>query len=410
MSEWDLGALLGNLEFWKYVSIPVVAAIVGWATNWVAIQLTFYPLEFVGRPPFLGWQGIIPAKARRMAEIFMDSTMNRLGTVAEVFEQMDPQKISRHISLSLRPRMEEYTDEILLKTHPVLWENLPRLFRERVYQSARDALPRLVDNLVQESGERIEELVDLKHMVVTRLTNDRQLLNRLFLECGDQEFRFIIRSGLYFGFLFGLVQLAVWYFYPQWWVLPLFGLIVGWATNWIALNVIFRPLHPKKIGPWIVQGLFLRRQPEVAGVWCHIVTREILTIRALVDEMLNGPRSGHSRSLIQRHMKPLVDESAGLARGLAQVALGPEGIAEIEQSVGHKAVEVSPDPFDNHIFNEGRARVVAEVLTERMAALPSDQFQDLLRPCFQEDEWKLILTGAVLGLLAGTAQLVLVFG
>jgi uncharacterized membrane protein YheB (UPF0754 family) len=302
------------------------------------------------------------------------------------------------------------TDEILLKTHPGLWETLPRLVRERVYESARAALPGLVENLVRESGDRIEELVDLKHMVVERLTGDRSLLNRLFLECGDQEFQFIIRSGLYFGFLFGLVQLAVWIFYPEWWVLPLFGLLVGWATNWIALNVIFRPLYPKKMGPWILQGLFLRRQPEVAKVWCHIVTREILTIRALVDEMLNGPHAADARRLIQRHMKPLVDESsAGVIGSLAQFTIGPEGFVRLRETVGQKAVEVSPDPFDNHIFNEGRARVVEEVLAERMGALPSDQFQDLLRPCFQEDEWKLILTGAVLGLLAGTAQLLLVF-
>ena len=45
-----------------------------------------------------------------------------------------------------------------------------------------------------------------------------------------------------------------------------------------------------------------------------------------------------------------------------------------------------------------------------MESLPPEEFQDLLRPCFQEDEMKLILTGAVLGLLAGIAQLVFVFG
>jgi hypothetical protein len=125
--------------------------------------------------------------------------------------------------------------------------------------------------------------------------------------------------------------------------------------------------------------------------------------------MLNGPRADRSRALIQEHMRPLVDESAGLVRGLAELAIGEEGFDEIKDSVAHKAVEVSPEPFDNHLFNEGRARVVEAVLTERMAALPVDQFQDLLRPCFQEDEWKLILTGAVLGLLAGIAQLLLVF-
>ena len=62
--------LLRNLDFWKHVSIPFVAGIVGWATNWVAIKLTFLPLEFKGLRPFLGWQGIIPSKAGKMAGIF----------------------------------------------------------------------------------------------------------------------------------------------------------------------------------------------------------------------------------------------------------------------------------------------------------------------------------------------------
>ena len=44
-----------------------------------------------------------------------------------------------------------------------------------------------------------------------------------------------------------------------------------------------------------------------------------------------------------------------------------------------------------------------------MERLSPEQFQDLLRPCFQEDEMKLILAGAVLGLLAGVAQIVFVF-
>ena len=35
---------------------------------------------------------------------------------------------------------------------------------------------------------------------------------------------------------------------------------------------------------------------------------------------------------------------------------------------------------------------------------------DLLRPCFKEDEMKLILVGAALGCMAGFAQLFLVFG
>ena len=42
--------LLTNPEFWQYLSIPVIAALIGWSTNWLAIKMTFYPLEVLGQP------------------------------------------------------------------------------------------------------------------------------------------------------------------------------------------------------------------------------------------------------------------------------------------------------------------------------------------------------------------------
>lgn len=48
-----------------YLLIPCVAALVGWVTNWMAVQMIFYPIKFRGIPiyqrpeiPFglLGWQ------------------------------------------------------------------------------------------------------------------------------------------------------------------------------------------------------------------------------------------------------------------------------------------------------------------------------------------------------------------
>jgi uncharacterized membrane protein YheB (UPF0754 family) len=247
-------------------------------------------------------------------------------------------------------------------------------------------------------------------MIIGRLEGDKALLNRLFLESGAREFRFIVRSGLWFGFLFGLVQLAVWIVLPAGWVLPVAGAAVGWATNWIALNLIFRPLHPRKIGPFVLHGLFLRRQREVAAVWCRIVTREILTVRSLVRALLYGPRAEKVEGVIRRHLRPLVDEAVEGLRPVAQAAVGLEGYAELRESVADKAVSVSVDPFDDRFFNESRARVVERLLRERMESLPSEEFQDLLRPCFQEDEMKLIVLGGVLGLAAGFAQLVFVFG
>ena len=53
-----------------------------------------------------------------------------------------------------------------------------------------------------------------------------------------------LKDGFYFGFAFGVVQMLVWYFFPVYWILPLFGLLVGYATNWLALKLIFQPIEP----------------------------------------------------------------------------------------------------------------------------------------------------------------------
>jgi uncharacterized membrane protein YheB (UPF0754 family) len=397
--------LLADPQFWRYASIPFVAAVVGWATNWVAIWMTFHPVEFRGVRPLLGWQGIVPAKAAKMAGIFVDSTMAKLGTLSQVFERMDPAVIAEHVAATVSPRAEELTDEVMRRAEVFLWDNLPEPVRGAVYARVREELPGLVRATFQDVDRQIESLVDLKHLVVTRLVAEPALLNRLFLECGAAEFRFIIRSGLYFGFLFGLVQLAVWVVYPARWVLPVFGLFVGLATNWIALNLVFRPLEPVRVGPWTVQGLFLRRQPEVAATWSRLVTTEVLTLRHLVEAMLFGPRAERTRTLIRRHVKPLVDLALGPLRGVAQAAVGLRGFAGIKEGVGETAIEVALEPFEDRTFVLDRASAVASDLTHRMRHMPPAEFQDLLRPCFQEDEVKLILLGGALGLLAGFLQL-----
>jgi len=304
-------------------------------------------------------------------------------------------------------RIEEYTDDVMTEKNAVLWENLPNILKQRVYSRARKQIPVVMDNLIQDMSENIEDLVDIKHMIITQMSSDKELLNRVFKEVGEREFKFVINSGFVFGFLFGIIQMVVWILYPQAWVLPAFGFFVGYATNWLALNLIFRPLNPVKFGPWIIQGLFLKRQKQVAEVFCHIVTREVLTLKHLMHAMLNGPKKERAKALITKHIKPIIE--GGVVKMAAQLTVGPSGYMHLKKSIEAKAITLSTEPLDDPVFNEERAGLVAQLFQERMENLAPNEFQDLLRPAFEEDEWILIMVGATLGLIAGIAQLFLMF-
>ncbi len=54
--------------WWPLLAIPLINGLVGWITNALAIRMLFGPIERIG-VGVVGWQGVIPAHAERMAGI-----------------------------------------------------------------------------------------------------------------------------------------------------------------------------------------------------------------------------------------------------------------------------------------------------------------------------------------------------
>ena len=400
--------LRGLPNFWGFVTIPIVAAVVTWAHVWFAMKMVFYPLEFVGIwKPWIGWQGIVPRKAGKMAGIVVDNTLSKLGSLSEIFREMDPDKIARHVTEGLSERIEDMVDEIMNEKNRVFWENLPVSFKKRVYARVRRQMPEVMENLVRDLGDNIEDLIDLKAMVVRQMEGDKALVVRVFQEVGSPEINFIVTSSFWIGLVFGCVQMTLWYWFPWNMGLPLYGAVLGYATNWLALAMVFRPLNPIKVGPWRIQGLFLKRQPEISEKFAELSTLEMVSLKHLVGEMLTGKYAERTRALIRRHISPLLE--GGVVRTAIQLTVGPTGYAALKRTIVEKAAALSLQPLDNPQFNADRAKVIASIFSSRMKAMSSKEFQDLLRPAFQEDEWIVIALGAVLGALCGWLQLVFGF-
>ncbi len=399
-----------DAEVWKILSIPFVAGGVGWFTNWLAVKLMFYPIEFIGIPPFLGWQGVIPKKSEKMSNILVDNGLNKLGSISEFFRQMEPDLIAYQVTKSIDPRIPEICDSIAHQEHRTAWENLPARVRQTIYRRVRQELRDRIPGMIEEIGERIDTLADLKELARETIREDKTIPNRIFQETGKVEFRFLVNSGFLFGFLFGVVQMIVWTFFDPWWILPLFGGIVGYATNWIALYLIFSPLEPTKIGPFTFHGLFLKRQKEISHTSGMLYATEVLTIKKIMDHLIYGSRGEQTQAILSKHMRPVVDEAVGMIKPLLQTYVGAEGYANLREATAEKVLEIYPDTLDDRTFISDRSELLAKLLGERMAELEPVEFQGMLRPAFQEDELMLILVGCALGAGAGFLQFVLVFG
>jgi uncharacterized membrane protein YheB (UPF0754 family) len=392
-----------------YLAIPLTSALIGWGTNVLAIKMMFSPLEFVGRGIW-GWQGIIPSRAEKMAGICVDMMTEKLLDVEEVFSRLKPERVSSEMAPLLQKMTRAIVDEVVAEEAPKLWETLPRFAREKVYERIEKEVPRVVQAIMEDLNGNIRQYYDVRTMVIDAFVRNKALLNELFLRCGKEEFAFIGRSGVYFGGLFGLVQMGLWIVVQPWWLLPVAGLLVGYATNWLALKMIFEPLEPQQYGPLRWHGLFLRRQKEVSAEYARLFAHEVFLPENLIQSMLKGPASDRLFLLVERHLKQAVDEASGaIGKPLLQFSLGTKRYIAIKHRISERLLQELPHSTHSLYEYTRESLDLETTLRTSLESLTPQEFETILRPIFQEDEWILITVGAVLGAVAGCLQLVLFF-
>ena len=390
-----------------YLLIPCVAAVVGWFTNWLAVQMIFYPIEFRGIPikrwkevplGLLGWQGIVPCKTRPMTEAMVEMVSTQLMSIKEVFGRLDP----RHVADLLAPRVPVIMKEVLREIVPAQWMvGVPgAIFNglDTVSQGIMQLFNhQFLVQLTKAMQANIEEIFSLRNCVVDQMMMDRAKLGELFRKCGQKELDFLTNSGLWFGFLLGLIQMTVALFWENPWSLSIGGGIVGLATNWLALKWIFEPVDPTRIGPFVLQGKFLRRQPEVAREFSKFFANNILTSDKLWTSVLTDPETSPAfGALFTDHFSRFVKR---VTRGLG-FGLEPETL----QLAANKAIDKLPAHVPVLYEYMDKKLALETTLRQRMEKMTSRQFERVLHPIFEEDELTLILAGAALGFAAGLVQ------
>lgn len=363
----------------QYAAIPMVAAGVGWGTNWMGVKMLFYPIEYIGVEVyreencpygFFGWQGVVPARTERMAKRLTDIVSTKLLSLKEAFSHVEPMPFARLLS----PTIEESIRQNAPNGHIWAWLMSP-------------FLPLALRMVVVELQENIDDVLDLETVVLTAFLRDKLVLVDLFQNVAKSELEFLVISGSYFGFVLGLAQMITWAAVPKPWTLPVAGAFVGYATNWIAIKLLFDPAEPTPVGPFIMQGLFEKRQPEVSEEFSLFLSSRVLTSKRLIDEMANGKKRDEFERLLRRTVPFVIPDSVvdAAAEGLRQLAL---------EDADHPA----------HVYLDHKLAIEGTLCTRLQALSPTD-FEDLLHPVFQQDEIILIVVGGILGAAAGFVQL-----
>jgi uncharacterized membrane protein YheB (UPF0754 family) len=152
------------------------------------------------------------------------------------------------------------------------------------------------------------------------------------------------------------------------------------------------------------QGLFLRRRQEVAADYGKLIADEVITAHKVIEAIINGPLSDRVFALVTRHVQAAMDRTAGPARPLVAITIGTARYQQLKRSISAKVVARLPETM-RYVADYARETMdVENLLVRKMQQLDEREFEALIRPAFEQDEWILITVGAVLGFVMGEAQ------
>jgi len=391
-----------------YISMPFIAAFVGYTTKLVALQMLYKPIEYKGIGPF-GWQGVVPRRAGKTAAVTIQMLTDKLLKPEEILDKIDAKAAVEELREPLTRTVDEMARELAEQVRPGLWDSLPEAGRRAVQSRVHAAAPKVVDNLVAEMKADLPRFVDLQYLAVTILVKNKAQLNELMKGLGGAAMKFIRRSGIYFGFAIGLVQMVAWAYFHNPWVMPVFGFITGFASDWLALNLIFMPRQPKKLlGIFPVHGVLHAEREQVTRDYARLLANDIFSADVLLEAILHGPTSDRLFAAVEKEVSRALDDQAGFAQPLLTLAIGTRRYREVKEAILSLLIQRLPDTMAEAKEYTAKTLDIENLIVEKMNLLTPDEYEGILRPVFKDDEMLMISVGAVLGFLVGELQVFMV--
>lgn len=408
MQSWPEVLADFEVNWFIYLSMPFIAAFVGWSTKIVAVEMLYRPMEFKGIGPF-GWQGIVPRRAGKVGSKTIELLTQNLLKPEELLERVDAKEAVEALRVPLTEAIDEISREVAEQIRPGLWDSLPEAGRRAIQKRIEQETPRVVESLLNEMRADLPRFVDIQYLAVTTLVRNKDKLNKLMRSMGDDAMAFVRRSGIYFGLVIGVVQMFAWALFQNPWIMPAFGFGVGFISDYIALNMLFRPIEPKKyLGFITFQGLLHAQREKITRDYAKILADDLFSPEILFDGILRGPGADKLFALVGKEVNAAIDSQTGIATPLVKLAVGTQRYNALKDGLVRLVVERLPTTLLEAQDYAMQALDLEHTIIDKMSQLTNEEYESILRPVFKDDEPTMIAVGAILGGVVGELQVVLI--
>jgi uncharacterized membrane protein YheB (UPF0754 family) len=195
-----------------YLVTPLLTALIGWLTNWVAVKMLFLPLQ----PKVIfgiRFQGLIPRRQRELAQQCAEIVERELFQQSMIRNAVLEADVGSMAESKVRALMKEkLMDKI--KGIPMIGAFVTPESMSGIEDFVVKEIRVLSEQMAVEFADQVESQLQVRHIVQSRIEAfDLDRLREIVEQVASKEFKTIEWVGAFLGFCVGLGQSLILYFY-----------------------------------------------------------------------------------------------------------------------------------------------------------------------------------------------------
>jgi len=186
-------------------------------------------------------------------------------------------------------------------------------------------------------------------------------------------------------------------------IFPLIGAGIGWLTNRLAIQMLFRPRQPVRLLGLTFQGLIPRRQSDLAVRVAEIVETELFNQHLIQNEIRKIDLQPHinqlARTLIHKRLAPKLRQIPLFGNFVN------ESFLENLNRMVLDSLARETEPLLQRVSAEVEKQIaVRRIVEERIHAFDLDQLESIVRSLAHREFRSIEILGAVIGFAVGLVQ------
>ncbi len=189
--------------------------------------------------------------------------------------------------------------------------------------------------------------------------------------------------------------------------IPVISAFIGWLTNWIAVKMLFHPKKPVNFGLFIIQGIFHRRQKEIARKLGDTIEAKLFSHNDIYEILTSDEFIKSVIPVVEQSLEDFVFHK--LTNINPMLAVLPETIF---YPLKGKLIEVFEDLIPQIMNGAGNILEdqinVKDIIKEKIENFDVAELEDILFSILKSEFKMIEYVGGILGFFIGITQLIII--